>query len=172
MYSDILKYLGLTVILLLLQFLVLNNINFMGYVNPYIYILIILLLPYRITRWMLLIIGFALGFAVDYFSNTLGLHTTASLVIAYFRPVILNRWSFKSVQDIRGVPDVTNTSLEWFVVYALIAVLVHHFTLFVLEVFTFKHFWLTLVRIILSTAVSTFFIVIIELLRAPNKMSR
>ena len=65
-----------------------------------------------------------------------------------------------------------NTSLEWFVVYALIAVLVHHFTLFVLEVFTFKHFWLTLVRIILSTAVSTFFIVIIELLRAPNKMSR
>ena len=73
MYSDILKYLGLTVILLLLQFLVLNNINFMGYVNPYIYILIILLLPYRITRWMLLIIGFALGFAVDYFSNTLGL---------------------------------------------------------------------------------------------------
>ncbi|MEW5845236.1 MAG: rod shape-determining protein MreD [Bacteroidota bacterium] len=172
MYSDILKYLGLTVILLLVQFLVLNNINFMGYINPYIYLLIILLIPYRVSRWMLLLIGFALGFAVDYFSNTLGLHTTASLVLAYFRPFILNQWRFKSVQDIRGVPDVSNTSLEWFVVYTLIAVWVHHFTLFILEVFTFKHFWLTLIRIILSTAVSAFFIVIIELIRARNKMSR
>lgn len=172
MYSDILKYLGLTALLLLLQLLVLNNINFLGYVNPFVYLLIILLIPYRISRWMLLLIGFTLGLAVDYFSNTLGLHASASLVLAYFRPVILNRWRFKSVQDIHGVPDIRNTSLEWFVVYTLIAVFLHHFILFTLETFTFRHFWLTILRIVLSTAVSTFFIVIIELLRAPNKMTR
>ncbi|HBI81804.1 MAG TPA: rod shape-determining protein MreD [Bacteroidales bacterium] len=172
MHNNILKYFGITAILLLLQFLVLNNINFLGYVNPYIYVLVILLLPYRISRWMLLVVGFALGFTVDYFSNTLGLHTTATLVLAYSRPVILSRWSFRSIQDIHGVPDISNTSIEWFIVYTILAVLVHHFVLFFLEVFSFKHLWLTMVRIILSTAVSTFFIVIIELMRIRNKMVR
>ena len=46
------------ILLILIQVFVLNNIRFSGFINPYIYILIILLLPVRFPRWASLIVGF------------------------------------------------------------------------------------------------------------------
>ena len=39
------------VFLVLLQVLILNNIQFSGYINPYFYIYFILLLPFDTPRW-------------------------------------------------------------------------------------------------------------------------
>ena len=60
------------IVLVLVQVLVLNNIHFMGYINPYIYILFILLLPVRFSRHFTLILAFVLGLIIDAFSNTYG----------------------------------------------------------------------------------------------------
>jgi len=54
--------------------------------NPYIYILFILLLPANTNRSLLLIIAFFTGLTVDFFAHTLGLHAAASVFIAYLRP--------------------------------------------------------------------------------------
>lgn len=169
MTKDLFKYFGLAIILYLFQFLVLSNINLMGYANSYVYILILLLLPYNTPRWSLLLIGFAVGFVADYFSNSLGLHTSAMLVLAYMRPLILKRWSFRSNQDERGAPEMINTSMEWFLVYVIVAVFIHHTFMFFLEAFTLGHFALTLLRVLLSTILSSIFIFIIEVIRTRNK---
>ena len=50
------------VFLIGIQVLVLNNVLFMNYINPYIYILFILLLPFDTARWLLLVLSFALAF--------------------------------------------------------------------------------------------------------------
>ncbi|MFZ4059415.1 MAG: rod shape-determining protein MreD, partial [Ferruginibacter sp.] len=64
-------------LLILLQVLVFNNMHLNGYINPYVYVLFILLLPFETPQWLLLISAFLLGFGVDLFSDTMGMHTAA-----------------------------------------------------------------------------------------------
>ena len=77
------------IVLILLQVLVLNNVQFLGFLNPYIYILFILSLPVKFPRWITLILGFVLGLIIDIFSNTIGIHAFATVLIAFFRAGII-----------------------------------------------------------------------------------
>ena len=81
--------------LILLQVLVLNNIQFSGYINPNVYVLFILMLPVQTPGWIVLISSFLLGISIDMFSDSLGLHATASVLIAFIRPNIINILSAK-----------------------------------------------------------------------------
>ena len=53
------------IILVLVQVLIFNNINFMGYINPYIYILFIVLYPTKNNRALLIFLSFLLGLSID-----------------------------------------------------------------------------------------------------------
>ncbi|NNF81959.1 MAG: rod shape-determining protein MreD, partial [Flavobacteriaceae bacterium] len=77
------------ILLVLIQVLVLNNINFLGYINPYIYILFILLYPIQNNRLLFIFLSFLLGLFVDIFLDSGGVHAAASVFIAYFRPLFL-----------------------------------------------------------------------------------
>ncbi len=169
MIKQLPRYILLFVVLIALQVLVFGNINLSGYINPYVYILFILLLPFSIPNWVLLFIGFITGFMVDYFMNTLGLHTSATLILAFARPTILSWMSYRDDLDRFDSPGIGSSGLEWFIRYAVIAVIVHHTALFMLETFSFYHFHITLLRILLSSLFTTFFIVIFELLRSSRK---
>ena len=69
------------ILVILIQVFVLNNIRFSGFINPYIYILFILMLPVRFPRWLSLILGFITGMIIDSFTNTPGVHTFATVLI-------------------------------------------------------------------------------------------
>ena len=148
------------IILVLFQVLVLNNVQFSGYVNPFMYVLFILLLPFETPRWLLLISGFLLGLSVDIFSNTLGLHASASVFMAFLRPYVLQVISPRDGYESGTFPRVFYYGLTWFLNYAVILVVMHHLFLFYFEVFRFSEFFRTLLRVILS---SSFSIVIIVL---------
>ncbi len=150
-------------VLMALQLLVLNNINLGGYINPYIYILFIMLLPFEIPGWILLILGFFTGLTIDAFSGTIGLHSSATLFLAFIRPTILSNISTRDSVDRKGSPSLVINDIGWFIKYTLIIVLIHHFILFYLETFTFVHFFFTLFRVILSTIITSIFILLSQL---------
>src|SRR5210317_1030582 len=75
--------------LVLIQALVLNHINFLSYINPYVYILFIILFPIKNNRLLFIFIAFLLGLTVDLFSDSGGIHAAACVTIAYIRPVVL-----------------------------------------------------------------------------------
>ena len=54
------RYLVSFILLVFLQVFILNNIQFSGYINPYIYVLFILALPFETPKWLLLITAFTL----------------------------------------------------------------------------------------------------------------
>ena len=83
-----LKYIYLLPIYILLQVLVLNQILFSAYINPYLYILLIISLPYKTPKWFLLVYAFLLGFFIDVFSSSIGFHSTASVLVAFAKPLI------------------------------------------------------------------------------------
>lgn len=139
------------IFLVLLQVLVLNNIQFSGYINPYLYVLFILLMPFETPGWLLLISGFFLGLSIDLFSGTVGMHTAATVFMAFLRPYVLNLIAPRDGYETGTYPRLYSYGLEWFLKYSLILVFLHHLVLFYLEIFKFDDFFLTLLRAILST---------------------
>ena len=76
-------------VLIILQFLVFSNIDFFGFINPFVYLLF--LVRYRLdgNQSIFILNSFALGFFVDLILGTAGAHTIATLTVAYLRPLIV-----------------------------------------------------------------------------------
>jgi cell shape-determining protein MreD len=162
------KNTGRFIFLVLFQVLILNHVNLGGYVNPYFYIYFILLLPFSTPKWLLLLLSFLLGFAIDLFTHTMGLNTAACVVMAFARPFVISLISGGS--DLTGdTPSIKYQDLKWFTNYSVILVVLHHFTLFYLEVFRFSEFFSTLLRVILSSIFTLLLVYISQYLFYPRK---
>ena len=148
------------VVVILFQVLVMDNVMINGYMIPYIYILFILLMPFETPRWVQLLAGFALGLALDLFSGTLGMHTAASVLAAFARPYLLDLLASRDGYEPETFPRIHYYGFLWFLKYTALIVVIHHLALFYLEVFQLKHFFSTLLRVILSSVLSTSTIVL------------
>lgn len=136
------------IILLLLQVLLLNNINFMGYINPYLYVLFLILYPFNANQTLFLFLAFLMGLGIDIFEDSGGINAAACLVVAYIRPMIL-RFSFGVSYDYQTV-RFSSTQIGSRISYVALIVFVHHFVLFLLEFFNFAHFLLLLKKTLFS----------------------
>ena len=165
MINSILRFGLIFIVLILLQVLLFNNIQFSGYVNPYVYIMFILLLPVEIPSWLLLLLSFATGLIIDFFSGSPGMHASATVLIGFVRPYILRIVSPKDGYEPGSDPSMLIYGFRWFFSYALLMVLIHHTTLFYLEVFRLSEFFRTMLRVLLSTLFSMTFILLIEFYR-------
>lgn len=154
--------------LIFFQVLILNNINLGGYINPLFYIYFILLLPFLIPRWLLLLLAFFLGMGVDLFTNTPGLNAASCVVMAFFRPFIITIISSGPESLIGESPSIKNQGLKWFLFYSMILVLIHHTFLFYLEIFRFEEFFFTLLRVLLSSLFTLVLIFLSEYLFSPG----
>lgn len=150
--------------LIIFQVLILNNINLGGYINPFFYIYFILLLPFSVSRWMLLASAFLLGLVIDVFTNTPGLNASACVAMAFARPFVIRIISTGSESPIGINPTIKNQGIKWFLYYAIILIFVHHFILFYLEIFRFHEFFQTLFRTLISSAITLVFVLISEYL--------
>lgn len=142
-------------VVILFQVLVMDNVMINGYMIPYVYLLFILLMPFETPRWTQLVLGFLLGMGIDLFLNTPGMHTAATVLVAFIRPYLLNLLAPRDGYDTDSFPRIHYYGFLWFLKYTLIIVVIHHFLLFYLEVFQLKDFLSTLLRVILSSILST-----------------
>jgi rod shape-determining protein MreD len=149
--------------LVLVQVLIFNQVQFSGFFNPYAYLLFIILLPLSTPRYLILILAFLLGLVIDIFSNSLGVHSAATVFAAYARPLVIRVISNRE-DDKSDFPGLHQNKLIWFVNYVIIMVLLHHAVLFYLEVFTFTNFFNTLYRVVLSSLFSIIIIVLSQFL--------
>ena len=157
---NIIRFIGLV----LLQVLVFNNIEVFSFITPFIYILFIMLLPFNTPRWIILISGFLLGLCIDIFSNSGGIHTAATVLIAYLSPWAQNVVSTKSDNEAGTQPGIQNSGFKWFFLYALILTTAHHVCLFYLEIFRFTDFFETLKHALYNVVFNMTFIIISQYL--------
>jgi rod shape-determining protein MreD len=158
MNSTLLYNMARFILLLAAQITIFNNFNFLGYINPFPYLLFIILYPVNGNKSGLLLASFLLGLTMDLFLNSGGVHAASCVLLAYFRPAIF-KFSFGLSYEYQTVRlnDVLTPERFSFI---LISVVLHHTVLFVLEIFTFEFFW----SIILRTLISTVFTIIISIL--------
>ena len=167
MNSTLLYNLSRFILLLAAQVLIFNNINFLGFINPFPYILFIILYPVNGNKSGLLASSFILGILMDLFWNSGGVHTAACVMLAYYRPLLFKFASGLSYeyQTIR-INDKLSPDRFSFI---LLSVVSHHLTLFILEVFTLSSLWDILVRTIVSTLFTTLLCILIIYLIKPSK---
>jgi len=151
------------VLLVLVQISLLNHINFLGFISPYLYVIFICLFPINNNRMVFLLLSFFLGLAIDIFSDSGGVHAAASVTIAFARPVIL-KFSFGSIYEHQNI-KFKNVDFGAKMIYFFIMVIIHHIILFALEIFNISKILLVLQKslfsgiftIILCIVVSTIF---------------
>ena len=155
------------ILLLAIQIVIFNNMNFLGYISPFPYILFIILYPVNGNKSALVVTSFLLGIIMDLFSNSGGTHATACLVLAYFRPSIF-KFAFGLSYEYQTIKinDVLTPQRFSFI---LLSVVIHHFTLFLLEAFQLSFILDTLITIVLSTIFTIIICIIIIYLIKPNK---
>lgn len=149
MNKDFLTYTWRFLLLVLIQVVILNHINFLGYLNPYLYIIFILSAPITIHRSTFLFISFLLGLALDFFGDSGGVHAAACVSIAYLRPVIL-RTAFGLSYEFQTV-KLSKVSFGDRLIYVSLMIFIHHLILFSLEVFNFDHIILIFKKILLNS---------------------
>jgi len=150
------------IILILLQVFVFNYVQWFGFLNPFVYLLFLILLPAEIPKTFQYIIAFATGFIVDAFLRTYGIQSFACVLIIYLRPYIILVLNGLKPLDagVRPLPGVK--PFNWILVYTLLFVFVHQFSVTLLETFQWAQWWRILWTSIVNTLFTSFIILCLE----------
>lgn len=140
------------ILLLLVQFLVFQNLHFMGICHPYIYILFLITMP-QLPRWAELLVGAAMGLLMDMICVSPGVHMAACVAMMFLRGILLQHF----VQDVKRVTGEIG-SLEIgrieFIRLAIWTTLCHHALIFLLEAWGTTHFMWVLLTTLVSSAIT------------------
>jgi len=151
-------------IYLFYQVLILQNVVLAHTAFCFLYVAYLLMLPVETPPLTLMGIGFLMGFAVDMFYESIGLHAFACVLIMYLRNFWLNSVTPQGGYDSNASPSLAMSGTQWFLIYAMPLVFVHHCALFFMEAGGFRMFGFTLWKAILSTLFTMVVILIAEFL--------
>ncbi len=151
---------------MLLQVYVLFEINPLHKeIVPYIYFVFILWLPFSVSRWWLLIIGFLTGLTIDYLTGQIGFHAAACALVAFTRPLLINILKTREVQEFSyREPSLKSLDTAPYITYVVVLTLLHHGWLTFLQWLQFGSFLQFIIRVLLYTAISLLLIFTLELL--------
>ena len=71
--KNLTKYLWLVPLFVLIQILILNNVQFINYINPLVYLVLIITLPQETEKWFIILYAFLIGILLDIFEGNIGL---------------------------------------------------------------------------------------------------
>ena len=149
---------------LLYQVMILQNVVLFHTAFCFLYVLYLILLPVEANPLALMGIGFLMGLAVDLFYESIGLHAFASVLIMYLRNYWLNSLTPQGGYDSNSVPSIAMNGVQWFLIYAVPLIFLHHALLFFLEAGGFGLFWFTLWKVLTSTIFTTVVILVAQFL--------
>lgn len=148
----------------LVQVMLLKNLVLFDSAFCFLYVAFILLLPFELSTVLTIVIGFLLGFTIDVFYNSMGLHAFATVLLSYLRNYWLSIITPQGGYDTGNSPTIATNGVQWFLVYVIPLVFIHHFVLFFLEASGFDMFWFTMLKIIGSLVFTITVIVFLQLL--------
>ncbi len=158
------RFLGL----ILLQLIIIDNIQISGYVNPFIYVLFIMLLPLNISVTLSMFLALLIGLVNDFFANTGAIHAAASVFLAFSRPIVLRLLAPPAGYEDVITPSIKDLGISWFLTYSLLLIFIHHTTLFFLEIFSFSEIFFTILKI-LGSLISSLILILIGVFLFSSK---
>ena len=164
MINPFFKYSLYFVLYILIQVLILNNVLFFTFINPYLYILFIITLPSSVTRDVTLLIAFLMGFIIDMFSGTPGFNAFATVLIAYIKPFFQKTFGPREEHELL-IPSFKTYGIGMFLQYAGYLVLIHHFMFFLIEAGSISNFGSILIKTLCSSIFTMLLIISMEIFK-------
>jgi len=168
MSSNILLHTTRFIILVLAQVFIFSHMDVLGNLNPYPYLLFVLLYPVNSNQSTFIFLSFLLGLSIDFFSDSGGIHAASCLVIAFLRPHIL-KFSFGVSYEYNTI-KVSNTPFGSRLTYMFSLIIMHHLVLFTLEVFNISH-TLLILKTALFSSIFTILLCMIFMILFSKKSS-
>lgn len=174
MNRETLRHIIRGILFLIVQVLILKRISSGNqwlwlYADIFIYPITILLLPIRMTRHYVILIGFLLGLFIDMFYDTVGVHAFALTAMAYARGIVLAYLEPRGGYQLTMSPTRHSMGINWLMAYTAICVFVFVFLYFTAEIFTFVYIGKILLKTFLTFLLSMMIIMGYHLLFNPRK---
>jgi hypothetical protein len=149
---------------ILTQILFFGDVVLLDKAFCFIYIGFILLLPIEVPLLNLLLVAFFTGLTVDIFYNSMGMHASSTLLLAFLRPYWISMITPRGGYEEVYAPTIKDLNLGWYTTYAFPLILVHHLALLYIEAGGFSDGWYTFGKVLSSTVFSFIVIVIVQML--------
>ncbi len=156
------KYILLSIIMVLLQVIVFNKIHLFNVAIPLVFIYVIVRLPLSLSTVWALTVSFLLGLAVDIFSNTPGMNALSCTILAFVRKPVLSLYVPHSNDYLADIPSSNSFGLSLFIRYTLTLTLIYCISLFIIESFTLFDITYLILRIVCSTLLTFILILCID----------
>ncbi len=153
MYKTI-AYATLFLTVVLLQIFLFDNLSISIFINPLVYITFVAMMPLDTKPIVMLLTALLLGVVMDWTMGAAGINTIATLFVGFFRSSLLTLICGREDERDTGCPSPERMGMRSFAEYLTIIVVVHHSIFFVLEALSTVHLWATLLRIVLSSALT------------------
>ena len=172
--NNILKNSIRFILFLLIQIIILKEVTpIHQFITPYLYFIFILWLPFGTSRIATTLLGFVLGYTLDTFTNTPGLHAAAATLIGYLRPTILNLLLAQELsEELTKEPSIGTMGWGPFMFYIFSLTFIHHFYLVLLEWLQFGNFSYFIGKVFFTSGMSMLLILLVELLLNRRKLKR
>ncbi len=167
------EFIALFIFTLVLQTFLFDNLQISNYINIYMYVVALMLLPSSTSGAMMLLYGAAYGMAMDLVSSTSGIYTIASILIGFIRGVVLKL--FISHDDLNDNIIVTSSRVGAlpFLLYCTVIVIINNLTIFYLDTLAAYSLKLLVPKFVISTVLTILLIYIYQLpLFSPHKSKK
>ena len=154
------------ILLILIQVLIFNTLNFLGFINPLVYVIFLYWYPIKGNRALFMVTSFFLGFIIDVFSDTMALHATATLTVAYIRPVLM-RFCFGVNYEFQNFSFKNTTKVQRLTFLGLL-ILIHQIVFFSLEIISLSHVLLIFKRVLATGIVTLILCALFSSLFSPH----
>ena len=165
------RYLLRVLAILFLQVFVFGELALFDEARPFIYLIPILYLPLRITRWQGMLLAFAIGLVVDVFFYTYGLHASIALAVFYLRDFVLYTVLGVSEEFEGAEPHIGVLGLNTFLLYTVLIILIHQILLQFLDVLSFDNFLRTFFKVLVGTLFNVVLLFVFELLFFARRLT-
>jgi rod shape-determining protein MreD len=155
LWSFLLAILGIA-----MQVLIFNRLHLWGGV-AFVYLYALIKMPSETPRVLQIVFGFVVGFIIDCFCNTPGMHALACGTMMWMRMPLLHL--FIASDDVKSGPlGLRQLGMSVFVRYLLAVTILFCLVLYVVEAFSLFHLWLMLLKIVLSVVLTSVIVLILE----------
>lgn len=161
------------ILILIVQVLILKRMSagsswLWQHADIFIYPVIILMLPIRMARQYVTLIGFAIGLIIDLFYDTVGVHAFALTATAYARGLLLSYLEPRGGYTMIMTPTRHSMGLNWLLIYTAISYFIHTFTYVTVEIFTFVYIGQILLKTLITFMFSMMVVVGYHMLFNPR----
>jgi hypothetical protein len=156
------------VLVFLAQILVFKQATYtlggIAFIHILYYPIAFLMLPIKTPKALTMLVAFVFGLGLDFFYNSPGVHAAACVFSAYVRTLVFALLEPFSGYGPEDSPTINTMGFGWFVSYISVVLLVHIFTYFSIEAFSFVYFFRIFINSLFSFFASFVAIIISQFL--------